>query len=101
VHDVLLRCRVAVQSSANRLTRLLGIDSDPVNHGWLCDKGRFVFESTNGDEVATGPARPSLSPTAPTRSCGPGHRQPGRLLGPDARQFAGEHVATTPWSRTA
>ena len=45
-------CRVAVQSSANRLTRLLGIDSEPVNHGWLCDKGRFAFESVNGDELA-------------------------------------------------
>jgi NADH-quinone oxidoreductase subunit G len=47
-----LGCRVAVQSSANRLTRLLGIDSDPVNHGWLCDKGRFAFEAVNGDELA-------------------------------------------------
>jgi NADH-quinone oxidoreductase subunit G len=36
-----LGCRVAVQSSADRLTRLLGIDSEPVNHGWLCDKGRM------------------------------------------------------------
>jgi NADH-quinone oxidoreductase subunit G len=49
-------CRVAVQSSSNRLTRLLGIDSDPVNHGWLCDKGRFAFESVNGDEVDASPA---------------------------------------------
>ena len=48
-------CRVAVQSSQNRLTRLLGIDSEPVNHGWLCDKGRFAFESVNGDEVDAGP----------------------------------------------
>jgi NADH-quinone oxidoreductase subunit G len=48
-------CRVAVQSSQNRLTRLLGIDSEPVNHGWLCDKGRFTYESVNGDEVAAGP----------------------------------------------
>jgi len=48
-------CRVAVQSSQNRLTRLLGIDSEPVNHGWLCDKGRFSFESVNGDEVDNGP----------------------------------------------
>jgi len=47
-------CRVAVQSSQNRLTRLLGIDSDPVNHGWLCDKGRFTYESVNGDEVDAG-----------------------------------------------
>ncbi len=48
-------CRVAVQSSQNRLTRLLGIDSEPVNHGWLCDKGRFAYESVNGDEIAAGP----------------------------------------------
>jgi NADH-quinone oxidoreductase subunit G len=48
-------CRVAVQSSQNRLTRLLGIDTEPVNHGWLCDKGRFTYESVNGDEVDGGP----------------------------------------------
>jgi NADH-quinone oxidoreductase subunit G len=43
-------CRVAVQSSAGRLTRLLGVDSDPVNHSWLCDKGRFSFEAVNGPD---------------------------------------------------
>ena len=43
-------CRVAVQSSANRVTRLLGVDADPINHGWLCDKGRFAYEATNGPE---------------------------------------------------
>ncbi|MHB1850823.1 MAG: NADH-quinone oxidoreductase subunit NuoG [Acidimicrobiales bacterium] len=48
-------CRVAVQASADRLTRLLGIDADPVNQSWLCDKGRFVFESVNGDQVAGAP----------------------------------------------
>ena len=36
-------CRVAVQSSSGELTRLIGVDSDPVNWGWLCDKGRFGF----------------------------------------------------------
>ena len=46
-------CRVAVQSSGNRLTRVLGIDSDPVNHGWLCDKGRFTLDSIDGNETAT------------------------------------------------
>ena len=40
-------CRVAVQSSGNRLTRVLGVDSEPVNHGWLCDKGRFTLESVD------------------------------------------------------
>ncbi len=51
-------CRVAVQSSANRLTRLLGLDSEPINHSWLCDKGRFAFESVNGDEIGAGPPAP-------------------------------------------
>jgi NADH-quinone oxidoreductase subunit G len=37
-------CRVALQSSLNRLVRSLGVDSEPVNHGWLCDKGRFGFD---------------------------------------------------------
>ncbi|MBV8462484.1 MAG: (2Fe-2S)-binding protein, partial [Acidimicrobiales bacterium] len=46
-------CRAAVQSSANRITRLLGIDADAVNQSWLCDKGRFAFEATNApDRVA-------------------------------------------------
>jgi NADH-quinone oxidoreductase subunit G len=43
-------CRMAVQSSSNRLVRHLGIDVDPVNWGWLCDKGRFSFEATNSEE---------------------------------------------------
>ena len=37
-------CRGALQSSSDRLVRLLGVDSEPVNHGWLCDKGRFGYE---------------------------------------------------------
>ncbi len=57
-------CRVAVQSSSNRLTRLLGIDSEPVNHGWLCDKGRFAFESVNGDEVDDSPTDAALADEA-------------------------------------
>ena len=57
-------CRVAVQSSSNRLTRLLGIDSEPVNHGWLCDKGRFAFESVNGDEVDDSPGDEALADEA-------------------------------------
>jgi NADH-quinone oxidoreductase subunit G len=48
-------CRVAVQSSGNQLTRYLGIDSDPVNHGWLCDKGRFDFEAVNSAERISTP----------------------------------------------
>ncbi len=48
-------CRVAVESSRNELVRYLGVDVESVNHGWLCDKGRFNFESTNSDHRLTTP----------------------------------------------
>lgn len=38
-------CRITVESSRDELVRYQGVDSDPVNHGWLCDKGRFGFEA--------------------------------------------------------
>ncbi|MFK8025864.1 MAG: NADH-quinone oxidoreductase subunit NuoG [Ilumatobacter sp.] len=43
-------CRVVVQSSRDEILRYQGVDSDPVNHGWLCDKGRFDFEAVNSDQ---------------------------------------------------
>ena len=46
-------CRVVVQSSRDELTRYLGVDSDPVNWGWLCDRGRFDFEAVNSDDRLT------------------------------------------------
>ena len=82
-------CRVAVQSSSNRVTRLLGIDIDPVNHGWLCDKGRFAFDAVNsggpadradgpqgrragGGVVARGPRAPRPGGCArPSKAGGP------------------------------
>ncbi len=48
-------CRVAVQSSRNVLLRYQGVDIDPVNHGWLCDKGRFDFEAMNNEARLAGP----------------------------------------------
>ena len=48
-------CRAAVQSSANRITRLLGMDADPVNQSWLCDKGRFAAEAANAESRVTEP----------------------------------------------
>ena len=42
-------CRVVVQSSRDELVRYQGVDSDPVNWGWLCDRGRFDFEAVNSD----------------------------------------------------
>ncbi|HEY8527800.1 MAG TPA: NADH-quinone oxidoreductase subunit NuoG [Acidimicrobiales bacterium] len=43
-------CRVVVQSSRNKVLRYQGADVDPVNWGWLCDKGRFDFEAVNSAE---------------------------------------------------
>jgi len=43
-------CRVVIQSSRNQMLRYLGVDVDAVNWGWLCDKGRFDFESVNSSE---------------------------------------------------
>jgi NADH-quinone oxidoreductase subunit G len=40
-------CRVVVQSSRDEILRYQGVDSDPVNHGWLCDRGRFDFQAVN------------------------------------------------------
>ncbi len=43
-------CRITLESSRDELLRYQGVDSDPVNHGWLCDKGRFNFESVKSDQ---------------------------------------------------
>ena len=43
-------CRGALQSSSNRLVRLLGVDLDAVNQGWLCDKGRYGYDWVHADE---------------------------------------------------
>ncbi len=48
-------CRVALQSTSNRLVRMLGVDSEPVNHGWLCDKGRYGFEYVHSSARITAP----------------------------------------------
>jgi len=58
-------CRIAVQSSGNRLTRVLGVDSDPVNHGWLCDKGRFTLDSIDQHEGATDVLDPATRIVSP------------------------------------
>ncbi len=42
-------CRISVHSSRDELLRFQGVDtgadSDSVNWGWMCDRGRFNFES--------------------------------------------------------
>ena len=60
-------CRITVQSSQNILLRYQGVDSDPVNWGWLCDKGRFGFEAIGLTRSRHHPAGP------PGRRADPGH----------------------------
>ncbi|MDQ1479483.1 MAG: NADH-quinone oxidoreductase subunit, partial [Actinomycetota bacterium] len=52
-----VQCRGAMQSSSNRLVRLLGVDSEPVNHGWLCDKGRYGIEWIHSENRVLEPHR--------------------------------------------
>ena len=48
-------CRTVVQSSRDELVRYQGVDINPVNWGWLCDRGRFNFESVNSSDRLTTP----------------------------------------------
>ena len=47
-------CRISIESSRDQVLRFAGVDVDPVNWGWLCDKGRFGFEDlvTTEDRLA-------------------------------------------------
>ena len=60
-------CRITVQSSRDEVLRYQGVDSDPVNWGWLCDKGRFGFESVNSDDRLGGPMLASGGVLEPAR----------------------------------
>jgi NADH-quinone oxidoreductase subunit G len=88
-------CRVAVQSSTNRLTRLLGLDADPLNQSWLCDKGRFVFESVNGSGAHEAQLEAQRGAHEAQRGVEHGAEH-GRLVEPLVRKD-GELVATG-WS---
>ena len=43
-------CRISVESSRDQVLRYQGVDIDPVNWGWLCDKGRFGFEAVSSPD---------------------------------------------------
>ncbi|HXW81427.1 MAG TPA: NADH-quinone oxidoreductase subunit NuoG, partial [Acidimicrobiales bacterium] len=74
-------CRVAAQSSSDQVVRFLGIDSDPVNWGWLCDKGRFCFEALNSPERLDHPmVRPAGTASSHTGDASSGTENAG---GPD------------------
>ena len=42
-------CGITVESSRNHILRRQGVDIDAVNWGWLCDKGRFVFQAAESE----------------------------------------------------
>jgi len=58
-------CRISIDSSRDQVQRFSGVDIDPVNWGWLCDKGRFASQAVvserrisdpmvrNGDSLVT------------------------------------------------
>ena len=123
-----VHCRGALQSSSNQLVRLLGVDSEPVNHGWLCDKGRFGYEVVNSEErvrqpdgaqgrrarrvlVARGarrgrgrPASARSTCTARSRSrCSAARAAPTRTRtsGPASRRASSAPTTSTPSSATA
>ncbi len=41
--------RVVLQSSQDKLVRILGVDSDAVNWSWLSDKDRFIYEANTSE----------------------------------------------------
>ncbi|MCX6529191.1 MAG: NADH-quinone oxidoreductase subunit NuoG, partial [Actinobacteria bacterium] len=60
-------CATVIQSSRDQVLRFQGHDNDEVNWGWLCDRGRFNFESINSEDRFTTPLvkeNTSLVPTS-------------------------------------
>lgn len=47
--------RISIHSSQNQILRIVGVDNDSTNHGWLSDKDRFGFEYLRSEERITSP----------------------------------------------
>ena len=74
-------CRITVESSRNHVLRRQGVDVDPVNWGWLCDKGRFDFEAVESEDRLAAPL------------CRARRRARRRRLGPRPSAAAAEALA--------
>ena len=48
-------CKGVAQSSRNEMVRFLGVDSEPTNQGWLCDKGRYGFDFMDSENRIRSP----------------------------------------------
>ncbi|HTW07978.1 MAG TPA: NADH-quinone oxidoreductase subunit NuoG, partial [Acidimicrobiales bacterium] len=89
-------CRVAAQSSSDEVVRFIGVDSDPVNWGWMCDKGRFVFEALNSPERL---AHPLVRRTAAGANGGGPVTELGRASWAEAFAEVVAHVRDVPGDR--
>ena len=49
------QCNVELTVRDDRVMRVMARDHDEVDDGWLCDKGRFAYQSTHVDERITAP----------------------------------------------
>ncbi len=89
-------CRLVVQSSTNRVTRLLGMDSDPVNQSWLCDKGRFGYESVNSTDRLVEPLWRGTRKDAGGKS--PGEPSGTRKDAASESARSGDDLVPTTWA---
>ena len=60
-------CRISIDSSRDQVQRFAGVDIDPVNWGWLCDKGRFSSEAVGADGRLSDPLLRSGDSLVPAR----------------------------------
>ncbi|MEV4420279.1 NADH-quinone oxidoreductase subunit NuoG [Patulibacter sp. NPDC049589] len=49
------QCNVSYTVRDDRVVRVLNRENDAVDDGWLCDRGRFAYQSTYVDERVSGP----------------------------------------------
>ena len=85
--------RINLQSSQNRLLRILGVDSDPTNQGWLSDKCRFGFEYVASPSRLTVPLVRDEDGELREASWGEALDHAGRALGEVISRSGGRAVA--------
>tara|TARA_X000001036_G_scaffold418708_1_gene437812 strand:- start:1105 stop:3420 length:2316 start_codon:yes stop_codon:yes gene_type:complete len=54
-------CSIELNSSQNKMLRILGVDNDHTNQGWLCDRGRYNFEYLNSEQRIKSPIKKTES----------------------------------------
>ncbi len=86
------QCNVTVTVRDERALRVLARQNDEVDDGWLCDKGRFAYQSFHVDERITEPwcaTAASCAPSpgsAPCEAAASGLKRAGAHSGRDRRR---------------